>query len=106
MIIDFAGFGTTTAAAVAAVKRGGLVVQVGLARREDTIDIQDLVLPEVHLLGSITGAAADIEAVLNLMAAGEDSSKVILTRFEDIQDGLERSERGEISIRLVTQFTP
>ena len=106
VIIDFAGFGTTTAAAVAAVKRGGRVVQVGLARREATIDIQDLVLREVQLLGSVTGTATDIEAVLELMAAGRVSSKVVVTRFEDIQDGLERLERGEISGRLVAQFTP
>lgn len=106
VIIDFAGFGTTTAAAVAAVKRGGRVVQVGLARREATIDIQDLVLREVQLLGSVTGTAGDVEAVLKLMATGKVSSKVTLTRFEAIQDGLERLERGEISGRLVAQFTP
>jgi D-arabinose 1-dehydrogenase-like Zn-dependent alcohol dehydrogenase len=104
VIIDFAGFGTTTAAAVASVARQGRVVQVGLARREATIDIQDLVLREVQLLGSVTGTTSDVAAVLDLMATGAISSKIVLTRFEDIQSSLERLQRGEIEGRLVAQF--
>jgi 2-desacetyl-2-hydroxyethyl bacteriochlorophyllide A dehydrogenase len=104
VIIDFAGFGSTTAAAVASVARQGRVVQVGLARREATIDIQDLVLREVQLLGSVTGSTSDVAAVMDLMAAGAISSKIVLTRFEDIQSSLERLERGEIEGRLVALF--
>lgn len=34
LIVDFAGFGTTTAGAISAVRMGGLVVQVGLGVTE------------------------------------------------------------------------
>lgn len=104
VIIDFAGLGSTTAAAVASVARQGRVVQVGLARREATVDIQDLVLREVQILGSVTGTASDVAAVLDLMATSAISSEIVLTKFADIQSSLERLERGEINGRLVAQF--
>lgn len=45
VIIDFAGFDTTTGA-IAAMHKHGHVVQVGLARPTVTFDVQDLALRE------------------------------------------------------------
>jgi len=43
LIVDFAGFGSTTAGAIGAIRPGGLVVQVGLGRVEATISTAELV---------------------------------------------------------------
>ena len=43
LIVDFAGFGDTTAGAISVVRRGGLVVQVGLGRTQATISTMDLI---------------------------------------------------------------
>jgi propanol-preferring alcohol dehydrogenase len=71
VIVDFAGFGTTTAAALHAVRPGGAVVQVGLGAVEATISTNDLVLKQVRLVGSLGSAQTDLRAVLDLIATGE-----------------------------------
>lgn len=62
-IIDYAGFGTTTAEAIETVRRGGIVVQVGMGRLEATISTRALILSEVTLIGSQGGTKEDIAGV-------------------------------------------
>ncbi|WP_329060805.1 zinc-binding dehydrogenase [Streptomyces sp. NBC_01429] len=101
VVVDFAGFGTTTAAAVETVRRDGRVVQVGLGVGEGTINLQTLTLNQVVLIGSQAGTAEDRRAVLGLVAAGRVTSRVTRIGFDDIADGIGRLERGEVIGRLV-----
>ena len=48
VIIGMAGFDTTTSGAIDAVKKGGRVVQVGLAKPTVTFNVQELVVREVR----------------------------------------------------------
>jgi len=104
VIIDYAGFGTTTAAAILAVKPGGRVVQVGLGVAEGSIPLLQLVLKPVDLLGSVAGSNDDCAAVLALVAEGKLSSRVTHVTFDEIKDGVERLERGEVVGRLVAML--
>lgn len=104
VIIDYAGFGTTTAGAILAVKPGGRVVQVGLGVAEGSIPLLQLVLKGVDLVGSVAGTNEDCAAVLDLVAAGKLSSRVTHVTFDEIKDGLGRLERGEVVGRLVALF--
>lgn len=101
LVVDFAGFGTTTAGAVDVVRRGGRVVQVGLARSEGTINLQQLTLNEVELVGSQAGTAEDCAAVLQLMAEGKLVSQITHIDFSEIAEGIGKLERGEVIGRLV-----
>lgn len=101
VIIDFAGFGVTTAGAIAAVKPGGLVVQVGVALAEATISTALLVNNEVTLRGAKGGHPGDTEAVLAHMQRGELKILASTISFEEIPDGLARLERGGVTGRLV-----
>jgi 2-desacetyl-2-hydroxyethyl bacteriochlorophyllide A dehydrogenase len=101
VIVDFAGFGTTTAGAILAVKQGGRVVQVGLGVAEGTLPLLQLVLKEVTLVGSLAGSNEDCAAVLDLVAAGKMSSRLTDVTFDEIGEGLGRLERGEVVGRLV-----
>jgi D-arabinose 1-dehydrogenase-like Zn-dependent alcohol dehydrogenase len=94
-IIDFAGFGTTTAAAVETVKPGGRVVQVGLAERFGTLDLITLTMSEINLLGSQGGTNADNAEVLQLMAEGHLTSETECIGFDEIGDAIEKLQRGE-----------
>jgi propanol-preferring alcohol dehydrogenase len=47
VIIDYAGFGTTTAGAINTVRPDGKVVQVGLGRPEGTLKLQRLTLSRI-----------------------------------------------------------
>jgi propanol-preferring alcohol dehydrogenase len=68
VIVDFAGFGTTTANAITAVRPAGRVIQVGLGSSEATIPTSQLVLKGVTLRGARGGRPRDFEAVIDLIA--------------------------------------
>jgi len=103
-IIDFAGFGTTTASAVETVKPGGRVVQVGLAERYGTLDLIRLTMSEVVLLGSQGGSNEDNAEVLQLMAAGDLRSETECIRFDEVGEAIERLRRGDIVGRLAVTY--
>lgn len=101
VIIDFAGYGTTTAAAIETVKTRGRVVQVGLARAMGNISLQDLTLRSLDLVGSQAGTKEDCVAVLDLVAQGALTSRITRIEFDEIGEGVERLKRGDVIGRLV-----
>jgi propanol-preferring alcohol dehydrogenase len=104
VIIDFAGFGTTTDGAIKTLRRGGRVVQVGLARATATLDLQTLTLNEIELVGSQAGTKQDLIEVLDLIEQGKLSSRITPIDFDEIGEGIGRLERGEVIGRLVAVF--
>jgi D-arabinose 1-dehydrogenase-like Zn-dependent alcohol dehydrogenase len=103
-IIDFAGFGTTTASAVDTVRPGGRVVQVGLAARTGEIDLVNLTMRQIELVGSQGGTNEGNAAVLQLMADGHLVSDTECIRFDEIGDAIERLRRGENKGRLAVVY--
>lgn len=101
LIVDYAGFGTTTAEAVDAVAWGGRVVLVGMGRLETTINTINLITKRVDLLGSVGGDVNDIAAVYELMAEGSLNPLITEITFDEIGEGLARLERHEVKGRLV-----
>jgi propanol-preferring alcohol dehydrogenase len=101
VIIDYAGFGTTTAGAIETVRPDGIVVQVGLGRPEGTINLQRLTLSRLSLLGSQAGTQEDCAAVLQLIKDGTVKANVTQISFDDIGEGVEKLARGEVVGRLV-----
>lgn len=83
-VVDFAGFGSTTSEAVAAVRRRGKVVQVGLGVEHAQINVSDLTLQEIDLLGSCGGDVRDNEVVLKMMAARALKAKTTSITFEEV----------------------
>lgn len=106
VIVDFAGFGTTTAAAVEAINPGGRVVQVGLGADDMTISNQSLVSKQVQLVGSLGGKKADTEAVYALMAGGDLAIVATDIPFDNIDQGIERLRSGGVHGRLVAVIDP
>jgi propanol-preferring alcohol dehydrogenase len=104
LIVDFAGFGTTTAGAIEAIGHGGRVVQVGMGRLESTINTYALILKNVHLIGSTGGSRQAIENVMKYMASGDITPAVEHTDFDGIAEGVARLARGEVRGRLVALF--
>jgi alcohol dehydrogenase, propanol-preferring len=104
LIVDFAGFGTTTAGAIGAVRPGGLVVQVGLGRAEATISTMTLIGRAVTLRGSGGGQPSDTAAVLRHMAKGELTIAASTITFDEIPAGLDRLARGGVVGRIVAEL--
>jgi propanol-preferring alcohol dehydrogenase len=104
VIVDFAGFGTTTAGAIAAIGQGGRVVQVGMGRLEAKIDTYALMVKEVSLIGVAGGGKESMEAVLAWMSSGDIQPAMERTDFEDIPAGIERLRTGRVNGRLVALY--
>jgi propanol-preferring alcohol dehydrogenase len=104
VIVDFAGFGTTTAEAIETVRFAGRVVQVGMGKLEATISTRDLILKECELVGSRGGTSDDIAGVYELFASGQLTPHYTEIGFDDIPDGLDRLARGEVKGRLVARI--
>jgi len=101
VIADFAGFGTTTAGAVLAVRPGGRVVLVGVGRAETTINTPVFIQNEVHLVGSSGGSLDDLAAYYELVASGRIKPVISTITFDEIKDGLEHVADGKVTGRLV-----
>jgi propanol-preferring alcohol dehydrogenase len=104
LIVDFAGFGTTTAGAIEAVAFGGTIVQVGAAVLEATINVGYLIGKELTFRGSQGGPPGATEAVLAHMERGELEILSSTLSFDEIPEGLERLERGSVNGRLVAEI--
>lgn len=76
VILDFAGFGTTTAGAVEVIQPGGRVIQVGMGRLTAEINTNELITKQVDLKGSMGGGIEDLQGVYDLMASGELAPKI------------------------------
>jgi len=104
VIVDFAGFGTTTAAAIDAVRPRGRVVQIGLAKEMATISAQKIVMKEITYVGASSGEKGEAEAVLTLMAGGTIKSAVLPIGFDDIPESLNRLAEGGVRGRFVALY--
>lgn len=104
VIVDFAGFGSTTAQAVEAVKREGTVVIVGMGKLESNINTYEMITKEVKLLGSNGGSVEDLQGVYDLFATGKMNPQLVTIPFEEIDKGLEKLKNHEVKGRLVAVF--
>ncbi|MBC2960036.1 zinc-binding dehydrogenase [Nocardioides deserti] len=101
LIVDFAGFGSTTADAIETVKPFGRVVQVGMGVLESTISTNTLILKQVTLMGSRGGTVQDIADVYDMFTSRDLSPELTSITFGDIPAALDRLHRGEAVGRYV-----
>lgn len=104
LIVDYAGFGTTTDGAIKAVRPGGIVVQVGLGKNEATINTEILCIKNITLRGARGGYPDHLRAVLDHMSKGELEIKATAISFGEIPAGLEKLKKGGVTGRLVAEL--
>lgn len=86
------------------VKRGGSVVLVGLPNDEIPVPIFDTVLNGVSVKGSIVGTRKDMQEALQFAADGKVRAIVSTAKIDDINDVLDKMEKGKINGRVVLVF--
>ncbi|NTW42054.1 MAG: alcohol dehydrogenase catalytic domain-containing protein [Cellulomonadaceae bacterium] len=101
LVVDYAGFGTTTAAAIKALGFDGTVVVVGLGVREATLSLGEMVSRQASLLASRGGTKDDISDLYALVASGELDPAVTEIGFDDIPQGLADLAANRVTGRLV-----
>ncbi|MGW3493543.1 zinc-binding dehydrogenase [Streptomyces sp. NPDC001020] len=101
--MDFAGVGTTTSEAAAALRPGGRIVQVGLGRQETTVRNDDLINRMIQLHGSLGSEPDEVRQVLDFIAAGRIRPILEEVPFDTLSDSLERLHHGGVVGRLYTR---
>lgn len=104
LIVDYAGFGTTTAQAVHTLAPSGTLVQVGLGRAEATIDTQALIFKRLRIVGSLSGTQQDLTELYELMRGGELDPPIQVITPDRIPEGLERLRQGGVVGRIIAQY--
>ncbi len=101
LIVDYAGFGTTTAHAVEAVKTDGTIVVVGMGVLHSDISTWDLTTRRLKIFGNNGGSSEDIAQVYKYFAAGNLKPTLHTIPFSDIDKGLAELKAGKVSGRLI-----
>jgi alcohol dehydrogenase len=70
LVIDAVGAGGTRRAALAAVRPGGVVMQIGLLEPASEIDMRRITLSEITLIGTYTYTMADLRATVQAIRDG------------------------------------
>lgn len=104
LIVDYAGFGTTTEEATKAVKLAGTVVLVGMGVSKFELDTITMITNQVKLKGSNGGTPEDIAGVYEFFKTGKLNPQLTTIPFEEIDKGLEKLKRGEVKGRLVAEI--
>lgn len=104
LIVDFAGFGKTTADALEAIKPAGTVVIVGMGILQSEINTYLMITKEIKLLGSNGGTVEDLKGVYECFATGKMTPQLTTIPFEEIDKGLEKLKNHEVKGRLVAVF--
>ena len=104
VIVDFAGFGTTTANALAAIRRDGRVVVVGMGTMEITLSTIDVVRKQAQIYGSHGGTKDDIAAVYELLRTGDVRPAYTVIGFDDIPQGIDDLQHHRVTGRLVAHI--
>lgn len=104
LIVDYAGFDSTTRSAVKSVRRGGRVVLVGMGKLQFTLDTMAMITLDVELLGSTGGTKQDVADIYDLLAAGDINPKVTEIDFAGIGRGLDDLRHHRVTGRLVARM--
>jgi propanol-preferring alcohol dehydrogenase len=105
VVVDFAGFGTTTVGAFDAVKTGGKVVLVGLGKTMFDFESFNFITRVITLQGSTpVGNPEHLKAVLEMIGSGQLEIASSDVGFDEIPDGLNRLSNGGVLGRLVARY--
>ncbi|MFJ3383402.1 MULTISPECIES: zinc-binding dehydrogenase [unclassified Curtobacterium] len=104
LIVDYAGFGTTTSAAIETLGEFGTLVQVGMGRLESTINTYPIIIKQLTIRGSKSGTKQDLEELYALMRSGDLNPPLNLITPAEIPEALERLRKGGVVGRLIAQY--
>lgn len=104
LIVDYAGFGTTTSAAIETLAEFGTLVQVGMGRLESTINTYPLIIKQLSIRGSKSGTREDLEGIYALMKSGQLNPPMNLITQADIPDAIDKLRAGGVVGRFIALY--
>ena len=104
LIVDYAGFGTTTAEAVDTLAEFGKLVQVGMGKGQATINTTPLIINQLTIAGSKSGTKEDLAGIYELMRSGKLNPPMNHITFDEIPGAVEKLHAGGVVGRLIAMF--
>ncbi|MDQ4489518.1 zinc-binding dehydrogenase [Sinomonas sp. ASV486] len=104
LIVDYAGFGTTTSAAIETLAEFGTFVQVGMGRLEATINTYPLIINQLTLKGSKSGTREDLAGIYELMKTGKLNPPMNLITHADIPGAIDKLRAGGVIGRFIAMY--
>ena len=104
LIVDYAGFGTTTSAAIETLGRFGTLVQVGMGRLESTINTYPIIINQLTIKGSQSGSKQDLAEIYDLMRSGKLNPPMNHIKHEDIPEAINKLREGGVVGRYIAEY--
>lgn len=104
LIVDYAGFGTTTSAAIETLAEFGTLVQVGMGRLEATINTYPIIINQLTIKGSKSGTKEDLEALYELMKSGQLNPPMNLITQAEIPAAIDKLRSGGVVGRFIAMY--
>lgn len=104
LIVDYAGFGTTTSAAIETLAEFGTLVQVGMGRLESRINTYPLIINQLTIKGSKSGTKEDLAGIYELMKSGKLNPPMNLITQAEIPDAIDKLRAGGVVGRFIAMY--
>lgn len=104
LIVDYAGFGTTTSAAIETLAEFGTLVQVGMGRLESTINTYPLIVNQLQVKGSKSGTKEDLAGIYELMKSGQLNPPINHITHAEIPDAIDKLRDGGVVGRFIAIY--
>jgi len=104
LIVDYAGFGTTTAGALTVLDEFGTLVQVGMGKLESTISTYPLIINQLTVKGSKSGTKEDLAALYELMRSGQLNPPMNIITPAEIPGCLDKLREGGVVGRFIALY--
>lgn len=104
LIVDYAGLGTTIAAAIETLAEFGIFVQVGMGRLEATVNTYAIIINQLTIKGSKSGTKADLEALYGLMTSGQLNPPMNLITQAEIPEAIDKLRAGGVVGRFIAMY--
>lgn len=104
LIVDYAGFGSTTASGLETLTEFGTLVQVGMGRLESTINTYPLIVNQLSLKGSKSGTKEDLAGIYEIMRSGKLQPPVNHITHSEIPEAIDKLREGGVIGRFIAMY--
>lgn len=104
VVVDYAGFGTTTESGLNALAKFGIFVQVGMGKLEARLNTYQIIVKQLTIKGSNSGTKEDLENLYELMRTGQLNPPMNLITHGEIPEAIDRLRKGGVVGRLIAVY--
>lgn len=104
LVVDYAGFGTTTAAGIQVLAEFGTFVQVGMGRLEATISTYPIIINQLTIKGSKSGTKEDLAGIYEIMRSGQLNPPINHVTHAEIPEAIDKLREGGVVGRYIAMY--